>query len=104
MSALVNTFGIVGGLSALSLFFLLVAWRLPPPFRSLGEAGILGFVPLVYLAALVSLVVGVFRWSQFKEVLRSPARYLFAASALVILGFVGYVSYAMYSFSRSADL
>jgi len=104
MFALVNTFGIVAGLSALSLFFLLVAWRLPPPFRSLGEAGTLGFILLVYLAALICLVVGAIRWPQLKEALRSPFKYLFVASALVLLSFVGYVSYAMYSFSQSTDL
>ena len=104
MFALVSTFGIVAGLSALSLFFLLVAWRLPPPFRSLGEAGTLVLVLQVYLAALVSLVVGAIRRPQLKEVLRSRFKYLFVASALVILGFVGYVSYAMYSFSQTAHL
>src|SRR5687767_10694144 len=103
MFALVSTFGIVAGLSALSLFFLLVAWRLPPPLRSLGEAGTLGFVLLVYLAALTSLLVSAIRWRQLKEALRSQFKYLFVASALVILGFVGYLSYAMYSLSQAAD-
>jgi hypothetical protein len=104
MFSLVSTFGVVGGLSALSLFFLLVSWRLPPPFRALGEAGILGFVLLVYLAAVISLVVGAIRLSQFKEALRSRFKYLFATSALVLLGFVGYVSHAIYSLSQSTDL
>ena len=104
MFALVSTFGVVAGLSALSLFCLLVAWRLPQPFRSLGGGGILGFVFLVYLAALISLLVGAVRWPQAREALRSRFKYLFVVSALVILGYAGYVSYAMYSISQSTDL
>jgi hypothetical protein len=104
MFALVSTFGVVAGLSALSLFCLLVAWRLPPPFRSLGGGDMLGFVFLVYVAALISLLVGAVRWSQVREALRSRFKYLFVASALVILGYAGFVSYEMYSFSQSSDL
>ena len=104
MFALVSAFGVVAGLSALSLFCLLVAWRLPPPFRSLSGGGVLGFVFLVYLAALISLLVGVARWTQFREALHSRFKYLFVASVLVILGFAGYVTYAVYSLSQSTDL
>jgi hypothetical protein len=101
MFGLVSTFGIVAGLSAISLFCLVVAPRLPPPFRSLGEAGILGFVLPVYLSALVSLLVGAICWPQFKEALRSRFRYLIVASTAVILGLVGYTSYVIYSISHS---
>ncbi len=64
----------------------------------------LGFVFLVYLAALISMLVGAARWRQFREALRSRFKYLFVASVLVVIGYAGYVSYAMYSLSQSTDL
>jgi hypothetical protein len=104
MFALVSTFGVVAGLSALSPFCLLVASRLPPPFRSLGGAEMLGFELLVYVAALISLLVGAARWPLARIALHSRFKYLFVASALVILGYTAFVSYAMYSLSQATDL
>ena len=104
MPTLVSAFGLVAALSALSVLFLLFGSKLPGPLRDIEGGNSIGFAFLVYFIALVTLLVGAVAWSKVREVLSSRYKYLFSASALVVIAFVAFVSFALYSLSQSTDL
>ena len=104
MPTLVSTFGVVAGLSVLSLFILIFGSRLPGPLRALDGGGTIGFALLVYFVALITLVVGAVGWSQVREILRSRFKHFLLISMLIVFSYVGFVSFALFSLSQATDL
>jgi hypothetical protein len=104
MRTLVSTFSILAILSVFSLLLLFFGTRLPAPLRDIDGGDTTGFAFFVYFTSIFSLLAGAVAWKQVREAFHSRYKYLLSASALVVIAFVGFVSFVLYGLSQSTDL
>lgn len=104
MPTIVSTFSVVAALSVVSVLFLFLGSRLPEPFRDRDGGDALGFALLVYFVALVCLATGVLGWSQVLDAVRSRYKYLFSVSALIVIAFAGFASFALYTLLQAEGM
>ncbi len=101
MRTLVGTFGVIAALALLATF-MLFSWSLvPAPFRAFDGANSFGYAFFVFFMALVSLALWAAAAPLTRDVLRSKHKFLFVASAAIVITYCILIVVLIYEFNHS---